>query len=71
MTEEATSGNTWAPAMPTLGSISRAAFELDDYTRIVEILHKRFMVLTLFLFFDFCFSFFLSNLICNSDINFG
>ncbi|KAG2670175.1 hypothetical protein I3760_14G071200 [Carya illinoinensis] len=43
MTEEATGGNTWAPEMPTLRSISRAAFELDDYTRIVEILHKRFL----------------------------
>jgi len=43
VTEEATSGNTWAPDMPTLGSISKAAFELDDYTRIVEILHKRFL----------------------------
>ncbi|KAG7942198.1 hypothetical protein I3843_16G088300 [Carya illinoinensis] len=27
--------------MPTLGSISRAAFEIDNYTRTVEILHKR------------------------------
>ncbi|XP_075634457.1 ENTH domain-containing protein C794.11c [Castanea sativa] len=43
MTEEATSGNPWAPDMPTLGSISKAAFELEDYTRIVEILHKRFL----------------------------
>ncbi|KAG7949798.1 hypothetical protein I3843_13G081100 [Carya illinoinensis] len=43
LTEEATSGNTWAPDTPTLRSISRAAFEIDDYTRIVEILHKRFL----------------------------
>ncbi|GMY39396.1 isoform 2 of epsin-3 [Fagus crenata] len=43
MTEEAASGNPWAPDTPTLGSISKAAFELEDYTRIVEILHKRFM----------------------------
>ncbi|CAN0854118.1 Epn2 [Linum grandiflorum] len=41
LTEEATSGNPWAPDPRTLGSISRAAFELDDYLRIVEILHKR------------------------------
>ncbi|CAN1282878.1 Epn2 [Linum perenne] len=41
LTEEATSGNPWAPDTRTLGSISRAAFELDDYLRIVEILHKR------------------------------
>ncbi|KAF3454713.1 hypothetical protein FNV43_RR05161 [Rhamnella rubrinervis] len=42
-TEEATSGNPWAPDTRTLGSISRAAFELEDYTRIVEILHKRLL----------------------------
>ncbi|KAJ7980865.1 ENTH/VHS family protein [Quillaja saponaria] len=41
LTEEATNGNPWAPDTPTLGSISRAAFELDDYWRIVEILHRR------------------------------
>lgn len=41
MTEEATNGNSCAPDTRTLGSISRAAFELDDYWRIVEILHKR------------------------------
>ncbi|KAK8598481.1 hypothetical protein V6N13_094450 [Hibiscus sabdariffa] len=41
LTEEATKGNTWAPNTQTLGSISRAAFELDDYWRIVEILHKK------------------------------
>ncbi|KAE8665001.1 U-box domain-containing protein kinase family protein isoform 1 [Hibiscus syriacus] len=39
LTEEATNGNTWTPNTQTLGSISRAAFELDDYRRIVEILH--------------------------------
>ncbi|KAJ8750472.1 hypothetical protein K2173_015615 [Erythroxylum novogranatense] len=42
LTEEATNGNPWAPDTRILGSISRAAFELDDYWRIVEILHKRF-----------------------------
>ncbi|XP_054811492.1 epsin-3-like [Prosopis cineraria] len=41
MTEEATNGNPWAPDSPTLRSISKAAFEVDDYWRIVEILHKR------------------------------
>lgn len=55
MTEEATGRNTWAPEMPTLRSISRAAFELDDYTRIVEILHKRFRVFALLLVFSFSF----------------
>ncbi|KAE9593253.1 hypothetical protein Lal_00028804 [Lupinus albus] len=43
MTEEATNGNPWAPDTPTLISISKAAFELDDYWRIVEILHKRLL----------------------------
>lgn len=42
LTEEATNGNSWVPDARTLGSISRAAFELDDYWRIVEILHNRF-----------------------------
>ncbi|XP_007016428.2 PREDICTED: epsin-3 [Theobroma cacao] len=41
LTEEATNGNTWTPDTRTLGSISRAAFELDDYWRIVDILHKK------------------------------
>ncbi|KAI9081959.1 hypothetical protein K1719_036221 [Acacia pycnantha] len=41
MTEEATNGNPWAPDSPTLRSISKAAFEVDDYWRIVEILHRR------------------------------
>lgn len=43
MTEEATAGNTWSPDTRTLKIISRAAFEVDDYWRIVEILHKRFL----------------------------
>ncbi|XP_065866087.1 uncharacterized protein [Euphorbia lathyris] len=42
LTEEAANGNPWAPDTRILGSISKAAFELDDYWRIVEILHKRF-----------------------------
>ncbi|XP_058199568.1 epsin-3 isoform X2 [Rhododendron vialii] len=40
LTEEATNGNPWAPDTRTLKIISRAAFEVDDYWRIVEILHK-------------------------------
>lgn len=39
LTEEAINGN---PDARTLSSISRAAFEVDDYWRIVAILHKRF-----------------------------
>ncbi|WOL16572.1 hypothetical protein Cni_G25359 [Canna indica] len=42
LTEEATSGNSWSPDAMTMKRISRAAFEVDDYWRIVEILHKRF-----------------------------
>ncbi|KAK6935873.1 ENTH domain [Dillenia turbinata] len=42
LTEEVTNGNPWAPDTRTMGLISRAAFEIDDYWRIVEILHKRF-----------------------------
>lgn len=43
LVEEATSGNPGAPDTRTLKLISRAAFEIDDYWRIVEILHKRLM----------------------------
>ncbi|KAF5189507.1 Epsin-2 [Thalictrum thalictroides] len=41
LTEEATNGNPWAPETRTMKIISRAAFEVDDYWRIVKILHKR------------------------------
>ncbi|XP_038893947.1 clathrin interactor EPSIN 1 isoform X1 [Benincasa hispida] len=40
LTEEAINGN---PDAKTLSSISRAAFEVDDYWRIVAILHKRLL----------------------------
>ncbi|KAK9284047.1 hypothetical protein L1049_012307 [Liquidambar formosana] len=43
LTEEATSGTPWAPDTRTMGLISRAAFEVDDYWRIVDILHKRLL----------------------------
>ncbi|KAJ0046324.1 hypothetical protein Pint_06306 [Pistacia integerrima] len=43
LTEEATSGNLWPPDTRTMGVISRAAFEVDDYWRIVEIVHQRFL----------------------------
>lgn len=42
MTEEATDGESWGPNTQTLGSISKAAFEFEDYLRIVDVLHKRF-----------------------------
>ncbi|KAL4308255.1 hypothetical protein GQ457_01G044510 [Hibiscus cannabinus] len=41
LTEEATDGNMLSPSACKLAVISRAAFEVDDYWRIVEILHKR------------------------------
>ncbi|XP_058099208.1 uncharacterized protein LOC131243708 isoform X2 [Magnolia sinica] len=41
LTEEATDGKPSGPDAQTMGLISRAAFEIDDYWRIVEILHKR------------------------------
>ncbi|KAF3794067.1 Clathrin interactor 1 [Nymphaea thermarum] len=41
MTEEATNGNPWVPDARTMSMISKAAFEIGDYWRIVEVLHKR------------------------------
>ncbi|XP_059660736.1 ENTH domain-containing protein C794.11c-like [Cornus florida] len=41
LAEEATNANPWAPDTRTLKMISKAAFEVDDYWRIVEILHNR------------------------------
>ncbi|GAB2274361.1 hypothetical protein Dimus_009125 [Dionaea muscipula] len=43
LTEEATNGNPWAPDTRSLGLISRAAFEVDDYWRIVDILHHKLL----------------------------
>ncbi|KAI9157317.1 hypothetical protein LWI28_020549 [Acer negundo] len=43
LTEEATNGNPRPPDTQTMGVISRAAFEVDDYWRIVEILHQRLL----------------------------
>ncbi|KAJ3683958.1 hypothetical protein LUZ61_013122 [Rhynchospora tenuis] len=41
LTEESTNGNSSAPDAKTMRLISRAAFEIDDYPRIVAILHRR------------------------------
>ncbi|XP_016494952.2 ENTH domain-containing protein C794.11c-like [Nicotiana tabacum] len=41
LAEKATNGDLSAPNMQTMRLISRAAFEVDDYWRIVDILHKR------------------------------
>ncbi|KAL3523809.1 hypothetical protein ACH5RR_016643 [Cinchona calisaya] len=43
LTEEATNGDPKIPDTRTMRPISRAAFEVDDYWRIVDILHKRLM----------------------------
>lgn len=45
MTEEATNSDPWGPESRRMAVISRAAFEVDDYWRIVNILHKRLAVL--------------------------
>ncbi|KAL2899001.1 UPF0759 protein YecE [Bienertia sinuspersici] len=42
MTEEATNANPLSPDTRTLRLISRSAFEVDDYWRIVDILHNKF-----------------------------
>ncbi|ERN07836.1 hypothetical protein AMTRI_Chr08g204180 [Amborella trichopoda] len=44
LTEEATNVDPWAPDARTMGEISQAAFEVDNYWRIVEILHNRFQI---------------------------
>lgn len=41
LAEEATNGDPGGPDARTMKMISRSAFEVDDYWRIVEILHKR------------------------------
>ncbi|XP_071737857.1 uncharacterized protein [Rutidosis leptorrhynchoides] len=41
LVEESTNGNPWAPDAKTLKMISKAAFEIDDYWRIVNVLHNR------------------------------
>ncbi|KAJ3680793.1 hypothetical protein LUZ60_015282 [Juncus effusus] len=41
LTEEATNGYSSAPDAKTMRLISRASFEVDDYLRIVGILHRR------------------------------
>lgn len=41
MTEEATSGDASPPNVKTMSLIARQAFEIDEYVRISDILHKR------------------------------
>lgn len=49
LAEEATNANSVGPDARTLKMLSKAAFEVDDYWRIVGILHKR----SVFFFFFF------------------
>ncbi|KAL5220723.1 hypothetical protein ABZP36_025436 [Zizania latifolia] len=42
MTEEATSGDASPPNVKTMSLIARQAFEIDEYVRIADILHKKF-----------------------------
>ncbi|XP_062225618.1 uncharacterized protein LOC133924194 [Phragmites australis] len=42
MTEEATNGDASPPNVKTMGLIARQAFEIDEYVRISNILHRRF-----------------------------
>jgi len=42
MTEEATNGDASPPNVKTMGLIARQAFEVDEYVRITDILHRRF-----------------------------
>ncbi|KAL8057431.1 hypothetical protein ABFX02_04G182900 [Erythranthe guttata] len=47
LTEEATNGSPGGPDAHNLKTITSAAFEVDDYYRIVDILHKRLVSFTL------------------------
>ena len=42
MTEEATNGDASPPNVKTMGLIARQAFEIDEYVRIADVLHRRF-----------------------------
>ncbi|XP_073011140.1 ENTH domain-containing protein C794.11c-like [Typha latifolia] len=39
--EEATNSDPWGPDAKTMTRISEAAFDIDDYWRIVDVLHRR------------------------------
>ncbi|KAF9605690.1 hypothetical protein IFM89_018033 [Coptis chinensis] len=42
LTEEATNGDPWGPDAKTMTRITEASFDVDDYWRIVDVLHGRF-----------------------------
>lgn len=69
LAEEATNANSVGPDARTLKMLSKAAFEVDDYWRIVGILHKRsvffffllyWLTLILLIGYDLAFSFLFS-----------
>ena len=41
MAEEATNNDPWGPNAKTMTRIAEASYEVDDYWRIVDVLHKR------------------------------
>lgn len=41
MTEDATNAEEWGPTTTAMASISDAAYNSEDYLRIVQVLHKR------------------------------
>ena len=41
LTEEATNEDPWGPETKTMAMVAEAAFELDEYERIVQVLHSR------------------------------
>jgi hypothetical protein len=41
LTEEATNGDASPPNAKTMGLIARQAFDIDEYVRILDILHTR------------------------------
>ncbi|WCJ24067.1 ENTH/VHS family protein [Euphorbia peplus] len=44
LTEEATNNDPWGPDAKTMTKIAQSSYEIDDYWRIVDIVHKRFDV---------------------------
>ncbi|KAJ8768432.1 hypothetical protein K2173_021585 [Erythroxylum novogranatense] len=42
LAEEATNNDPWGPDAKTMTMIAEASFEVEDYWRVVDVLHKRF-----------------------------
>ncbi|XP_050216401.1 uncharacterized protein LOC126667464 [Mercurialis annua] len=42
LAEEATNSSAWGPDARTMTKIAEASYEVDDYWKIVDVLHKRF-----------------------------